>query len=492
MKKNIVIIWWWTSWWLTALYLSHKIDSKKHSIKLISSESLWTIWVWESTIPDIRSFISDLWITESELLASTNGTIKMGIKFENWNPKKTYNHPFTWWLTSYSISNKSFSAWFTKYFPNLNYDKYADIWEKFFESECVFPSSNKSISYDYAYHLDANLLAQLLKEKAVANGVEYIDSYIDWYNESNGFITFLKSWKKEYKCDIIFDCSWFNSKILSRNQSNRFVSYSDELLCDTALFWRSSGDEKLPCYTLSSAMSCWWRWRIPLKNMYWNWYVFSSKFQDIEDAKKEFSKASGILIKDMRLISFNPWYNTCSWYKNSISIWLSAWFVEPLEATWIFFSTKQLRLLDKYVSNGSLLMSEANSREYNTKLSNIFEEVKNFIVFHYFTSPKSDSDFWNYYKRISNFSDSFKKISTLMKKRFPDSKFSESQMLFKSESWIRIMIWNNWTPDEVEKIDIDIRSKILKIILLHQNKINWELKYIHKHREYLLHWIYNQ
>lgn len=487
MKKNIIVLWGWTSWWLSALYLSHHIDLRRYSIKLIASESLWTIWVWESTIPHIKDFLSSIWISEEELLAATNGTIKMWIKFENWNPDQAFNHPFIAWLTSFYIHKINFVVWFKKYFPHLCYDDYADICSRMFEKEkIVNPHHNKN----YAYHLDSALLAQLLKEKSLAAGVEYINTYMESFTEEDGKIISIQTQIASFECDFLVDCSWFHSKILSRNTYNKFVSFEKELICDTALYGRTPKDDSLPCYTLSSAMSAWWRWKIPLKEIYGNWYVFSQKFQSISDAKKEFSEKSWIDISAIRVIHFSPWYNSQSWYKNSLSIGLSAGFVEPLEATWIYFSCKQLELFWDFVHNGNLEYSESNISEYNTELSAIYHEVKNFIVFHYTTSPRQDTDFWKYYKDSSNFSASYHSISALAQNTIPYSQskyieFNKNQKLFKFESWLRIMVWNNWLHNTwTHNIHIS-KNKFTELLDAFQKKIQFDMLHTFDHRDYL-------
>jgi len=487
MKKNIIVLWGWTSGWLSALYLSHHIDLSRYSIKLITSESLWTIWVWESTIPHIKDFLSSIWISEEELLVSTNGTIKMWIKFENWNPDQAFNHPFIGWLTSLYIHKVNFAVWFKKYFPHLHYDAYADICSSMFEEEkIVDPHYNKN----YAYHLDSSLLAQLLKEKSITAGVEYINTYMKSFTEKDGKIISIETDKASFECDFLVDCSWFHSKILSRNTRNKFISFEKELICDTALYGRTPKDDSLPCYTLSNAMSAWWRWKIPLKEIYGNWYVFSQKFQSISDAKKEFSEKSWIDINTIWEIHFSPWYNSQSWYKNTLSIGLSAGFVEPLEATWIYFSCKQLELLGDFIYNGILGYCDSDICEYNTELSKIFHEVKNFIVFHYATSPRRDTDFWRYYKDSNNFSTSYHTISVLAQNIIPYSQskniaFNQSQRLFKSESWLRIMIWNNWLHN-IWKQNMSIpKNKLKELLEVFQRKMQFEMMHTLDHREYL-------
>lgn len=118
--------------------------------------------------------------------------------------------------------------------------------------------------------------------------------------------------------DFLIDCSGFSSGILKRDASNVFHSFSDELLCDTAIFARTQQEESLPPYTLAVGMNAGWRWKIPLQNMFGNGYVFSRRFLSVEDAKREFSEKTGILEDNMKTIPFRPGYFEKQWYDNTL------------------------------------------------------------------------------------------------------------------------------------------------------------------------------
>ena len=128
--NNVIIIGGGTAGWLTAIFA--KKYYKNSNVKLIESSEIGILGAGEGSTPNLVNFLSELEIDESDLLKKVNGTKKIGIHFHNWSDiDYSYVHGF------------------------------GDISE---EDESV-----------YAYHFDARLLADYLKEIAIIRGVEHID-----------------------------------------------------------------------------------------------------------------------------------------------------------------------------------------------------------------------------------------------------------------------------------------------------------------------------
>ncbi len=81
--KNVVIAGGGTAGWMAAAAFS-KLLGKHISVTLIESDNIPTVGVGEATIPTLHLFHDLLKIKESDFMAATNATFKLGISFENW------------------------------------------------------------------------------------------------------------------------------------------------------------------------------------------------------------------------------------------------------------------------------------------------------------------------------------------------------------------------------------------------------------------------
>ena len=64
-------------------------------ITLVESDDIGIVGVGEATIPPIINFNNALGFTEAEFLRETQGSIKLGIQFENWGKQgDAYMHAF--------------------------------------------------------------------------------------------------------------------------------------------------------------------------------------------------------------------------------------------------------------------------------------------------------------------------------------------------------------------------------------------------------------
>ena len=92
--RKVVIAGGGTAGWMVAASIS-KLLGKNLEITLIESDEIGTVGVGEATIPPLLTLHQLLKINESDFMAATNATFKLGINFENWRDNgMDYFHSF--------------------------------------------------------------------------------------------------------------------------------------------------------------------------------------------------------------------------------------------------------------------------------------------------------------------------------------------------------------------------------------------------------------
>jgi tryptophan halogenase len=346
--NNIIIIGGGTAGWLTAIFA--KKYCKNSNVKLIESTEIGILGAGEGSTPNLVNFLSELEIDEKDLLEKVNGTKKLGIHFHNWS--------------------------------NIEYSYVHGFGDRSEEDESV-----------YAYHFDARLLANYLKEIAIIRGVEYIDGKIKNIEQNEkGDISNIKLENNiNYDTNFVFDCSGFY-RLTPKLFKLKWKTYTNELMVNTAIpFFLKRNDITVNTRTNAIAMDYGWVWQIPLKNRWGCGYIFDKKLISEDTAKTEIINKFGNDIQINKTIDFQPGTYEKTLINNCLIVGLSSGFLEPLEATSIMTIVVQLKTFKKYLNN------TLTENEFNKSINNI--QRQNMIVIrHHYNCSKNDTTFWKKYK----------------------------------------------------------------------------------------------
>lgn len=452
--KQLVIVGGGSAGWMTAAMLSKQLGPSV-KITLIESQEIGTVGVGEATIPPIKNFNRLLGIDETEFLSVCNGSIKLGIEFENWLKKgHTYMHPFGSFAIDFDYMP------FPYYWLKANHlgdkrplQQFSIAWHLAKNNKFMQPTSNAAqleSKFDYAYHFDAGLYAKFLRKIAESHGVERKEGKITRVQQTpNNFISSVTLENGDtISADFFIDCSGQKALLLTETLNVEMLDWSQYLLNDSAIAIQSAHVSNLNPYTRSIAHESGWQWRIPLQTRMGNGNVYSSEFMNDDDALELLlGSLAGPTLTEPNLIKFQTGRKQQSWKHNCVAIGLSAGFLEPLESTSLhLIQSAIMRLIRLFPDkNCSLQLQQA----FNQATQKEYEDIRDFIVLHYKATERDDSPYWQACKEmtvpdsLSNRIELFKEHGHLI---------IHDKALFKQENWLAVLTGQGILPQTVTPI----------------------------------------
>jgi hypothetical protein len=438
--RDITIVGGGTAGWLAAAMLNHRLQwgfahPEGVQITLIESPDTPTIGVGEATIPGIRQTLQSLEISEAEFVTRTNATFKLGVQFEGWhkpdgNKPKTFFHPFTGGV---QLAGRNPAASLLAYGvpPEFDLDPQLGNIVGHGVAAAMNHRSPRPLNappyqcvLGYAYHLDAGLLADFLREVAVARGVAHVKDHVLGVERGDrGHVAALnlkEAGRREV--ELVIDCTGFRGVLINQTLEEPFDSYTDFLPNDRATAIQVAHDEDPQFFpaTVSSAMNSGWRWKIPLQNRIGTGYVYSSKFVDEQAATDELTAALGGAkqITEPRTLKMRVGRCRRSWVGNCVAIGLSGGFIEPLESTAIqFIDFACKRLLQCFPSTD---FEQTSADKFNTQMATHYEEVRDFLGLHFTLGDRDDTPYWRAMHNEVKRSDRLEECLKIWRHSLPD------------------------------------------------------------------------
>jgi tryptophan halogenase len=405
--RDVVILGGGTAGWMTASYLQKTFEGTVR-ITLMEADSIPKIGVGEATIPNLqRVFFDHLGIPEDEWMRECNAAFKMAVKFVNWRKKEPGapdNHFYHSFGLIPNVDNIPLSHYWVlrnegRQVPDEAVD-YACYREPLVMDANLSPRfRDGSRAVNYAWHFDANLVADYLRRIAIKWGVQHVvDELESVEKHPDGRIRALRTRKgRVLEADLFVDCSGFRSLLMNQAMGEPFLDMSDHLLCDSAVATPIQHDDArlgIEPYTSAIAKRHGWIWKTPMLGRFGTGYVYSSRFCSQDEAIREFSAHWGIDPDKtpFNRIRFRVGRNRRSWVKNCVSIGLSSCFLEPLESSGIYFITAAIYQLAKHFPDKNF--NPVLIDRFNREIEYMFDDSRDFIQAHFLTSSRDDTPFW--------------------------------------------------------------------------------------------------
>ena len=413
-------------------------------ITVVASAEIGPVGVGEATIPQIRLLTSGLGIDEQRMLAATQGTYKLGIEFVDWGALgERYMHGFGqigrglgvtpfhhYWLRG---RTSGVTAALGNFVPTIQA-----------AAEARFGRSGAPIDLAYAFHFDARLLGQFLREIAVMQGVRQIEGRIGSVARSvdGDVATLLLEDGRRVEGDFYLDCSGFAAVLIGKALGVGYEDWSHWLPCDRAVAVASSGNATLPPYTRATARSVGWQWRIPLQHRVGNGLVYASDaLSDDEAAGRLLGSVDGQCLGDPRQLRFVTGKRHRFWERNVVALGLASGFLEPLESTSIHLVQSALaRLFELFPSR---VPDPAARESYNTKAHAEIDRIRDFLILHYHANRRNEP-FWQASRNREIPPELQEKLRQF---RASGRMVRDTDELFTDPGWVQVMIGQGIVPD---------------------------------------------
>ncbi len=447
--KRIVIVGGGTAGWMAAAMLAKALGPRV-AIELVESEEIGIVGVGEATIPQIRLVNGFLGLDEDEVLRAAQGTIKLGIQFNDWlRPGHSYLHAFG--EIGMALGPLTFQHyWLRHRAAGAN----PDLWAYSLNAEAARgnrfqrntgPVRTPPGELRYAYHFDAGLYGRFLRRYAEQRGVLRTEGKVVQVHlrPEDGFIDSVQMENGERIAgDLFLDCSGFRSLLLGSALGVRFEDWSGWLPCNRAVAIACARTAPLLPITQSNARPAGWQWRIPLQHRTGNGHVYCSDFMGEDEATALLlANLDGEAIGSPRALRFTSGMRARLWQRNCVAVGLASGFVEPLESTAIHLIQSTIgRLLSLFPDRHCEV---ALQEEFNRQARFEFESVRDFLLLHYQSTERRDSPFWRHCAELPATPRLQEKIDIF---RASGQIFRVHEELFTEGSWLQVMLGQGIAP----------------------------------------------
>ncbi|MGX5175527.1 tryptophan halogenase family protein [Aliikangiella sp. IMCC44653] len=453
--KKVVIVGGGASGWMSASMLI-KIFGNQLDITLVESEQIGILGVGEATIPTISLFNQKLGIDEVDFVKATQGTFKLGIQFENWDKiGSSYIHAFGqmgasigpsqfhhYWLRD-QLSNSQTNLW--------DYSINAKLAKENKFAKFKNQANNPITELQYAYHFDAQLYANYLRNYSEKLGVKRIEGIVSQVNKNseNGFIESVLLKNGQEVCgDLFIDCTGFRALLIGDSLGIEYDNWSKWLPMNSAVAVPCKTTKPIRPYTRSIAHKAGWQWEIPLQHRVGNGHVFCSDYISDQDATDTLMQnIQGPALADPRVLKFTTGKRHKFWEKNCVAIGLSSGFLEPLESTALHLVQASIvRLVQLFPNTG---INQVDINEYNRQADSEYERIRDFIILHYIATERNDSQFWIDRQSI-DIPDSLQHRIEQFKTKGRISKYQDD--LFSEVAWQQVLIGQGIKPTSYDAL----------------------------------------
>ena len=411
---SIIVLGGGTAGWMAAHLMRQRWAGQGTRISLIESKDIGIIGVGEGSTPQLKAFFDKIGVSETEWMPRCNATYKAGIEFHGWSDRaghERYFHPFPtdvdhftqprfFYATRARRTGRDVPAHPDPFYVPTRIAR---------DGRAPVAPANFPFFVSYGYHFDAFLIGAFLAELGTSRGIDHVEARIASVELGNdGAVQALVAEDgRRFEAELFVDASGFRAAIIEGALGEPHRTFAENLFNDRAVVTPTPlPAEGVHACTRSTAKSAGWIWHIPLTNRIGNGYVYSSRYIDPDDAAAELRTHLGLSEDaELRHLQMKCGRIERSWVKNCLAVGLAQGFLEPLEATALHIVI---------VTVETFLDAWENDRRdaFNAAIARRYEGIRDYIVCHYRTALRRDTDYWRDAAKLEALSDSLKGIIT--------------------------------------------------------------------------------
>lgn len=364
------------------------------TVRLVRSSDIGVIGVGEGTTAVFPAHFFDvLKVPKEEFYRETQPTWKQGIRFL-WGPRESFNYTFEFQYDQQREGMPHANGFYCE-----DDCRDLDLPSALMDRGKAFlsgPLGRPLVRGQYAFHIENHRLVTYLERLASASGIEVIEGTLEHVEPGeHGVGALVFDGGRRMTADLFIDASGFRSELMERFLHEPFRDFSSSLFCNRAVIggW-DRGSDPLVAYTTAESMDAGWCWKIEHEHWVNRGYVYSSDFISDDDALAEFLRKNPKVSNQPRVVKFRSGRYERSWVKNVVGIGNASGFVEPLEATALAQIIYGSRWLVEMLKQSAFRPSESNQRVYNTLMGRAWDEIRDFLAFHYRFNTREETPFW--------------------------------------------------------------------------------------------------
>lgn len=396
--RSIVIVGGGIAGWMAAAQLARQLESV--AITVVESPDDQAGVLNEATTPAIRAGLRGLGITEQEVIAACQGSVRLGTEFVDWrSPGRRFFHPFG----HYGMASRGVA--FHHYWRKLRAaGRELPLAELCLASAMArydrfMPPSDRPeqdlLAFDWGLHLEAGLFARVLMRRATAQGVVQVDAAVSQVRVERGLVRAVDtSCGRTIAGDLFLDCTGPRALLLGRALETAFEDWSNLLPCDRVVTIPCARTGPLHPYTRSTARPAGWQWRIPLRHRIGNGLVYASRHLSDDAAAAALTGwLEGEPLAEPQLLRVRAGRRSRAWVGNCVALGAAAGFLEPLEWTGLALVQSGIERLVSLLPDR--MSAPALADEYNRLTALEQERVRDFLLLHYAANARHGEAFWD-------------------------------------------------------------------------------------------------